>query len=81
VAARRSWWRTPPAAPWRAAQPKYWNEPVADPVSVITMPAASNPAKGSGTLTPEEVEKARADERAAFAERLSKVWTSRVNHM
>jgi hypothetical protein len=79
-------WISPQRAPWQQTQtpmyPNYWNSEPLDPVSVITTPAATCPAKGAGvTLTPEEVEKVRAAERAAFAERLSKAWTSRLYHL
>jgi hypothetical protein len=64
-------WIAPRRALWgQTGQPKYWNEPAVDPVTTVMMPAAINPRKGAGPVTPAEIAEFRAAERAAFAERL-----------
>jgi hypothetical protein len=62
-------------------QPQTWAEPFLDPVATVTLPAAINGSKGGGSLTPEEIEKVRADERAAFAERLRQQWRWNIAHL
>jgi hypothetical protein len=85
-------WIKPPVAPWRAAQPRYWNYVAPPgPVANVMIPAASNPAKGSGpappsngggvALTPQEVAEFRAREREEFAERLRERWIWNLRHM
>jgi hypothetical protein len=74
-------WISPPVAPWRAAQPRYWNDPPTEPVTAVTVPAAVNPRKGSGPLTPEEIAEYRAAEREAFAERLRERWRWNLYHL
>jgi hypothetical protein len=75
-------WIAPQRAPWQqTAQPKYWNEPPVDPVTTVMIPAAMNPRKGAGPVTPEEIEQFRAAERAAFAERLRERWRSNLFHL
>jgi hypothetical protein len=61
--------------------PRYWAEPPVDPVTAITTPAAINPRKGSGPVTPEEIAEFRARERQAFAERISRQWISNLAHL
>jgi hypothetical protein len=75
-------WIAPQRAPWgQPSQPKYWNEPPADPVTTVMLPAAVNPRKGAGPVTPEEIEELRAAERRAFAERLSQRWRWNLFHL
>src|SRR5262245_960190 len=74
-------WIAPQRAPWGTAQPRYWNDPPVDPVTTITTPAAINPRKGAGPVTPEEIEAFRAAERAAFAERLRERWRWNLFHL
>jgi hypothetical protein len=62
------------------AQPRYWEMPVVDPVAQVVVPAASNPAKGSGP-TPYEIERHRAAEQAAFVERLRQRWINNLSHL
>jgi hypothetical protein len=45
------------------------------------LPAAMNPRKGSGPVTPEEIAAFRAAERAAFAERLTERWRWNLYHL
>ena len=74
-------WIAPPQ-PWgRASQPRYWNDPPTDPITAVTTPAAINPRKGAGPVTPEEVAAYRAQEAAAFRERLTRRWISNLNHL
>jgi hypothetical protein len=62
------------------AQPRYWEMPVVDPMAQVVVPAASNPAKGSGpTLV--EIERHRAAEQAAFVERLRQRWINNLSHL
>jgi hypothetical protein len=61
--------------------PRYWTDPPVDPVTAITTPAAINPRKGSGPVTPEEIAEFRARERQAFAERISRQWASNLAHL
>ena len=73
-------------SPWEQAtqtspQPQTWAEPFLDPVETVTLPAAINRSKGGGSLTPQEIEKVRADERAAFAERLRQQWRWNISHL
>ena len=75
-------WIAPQRAPWQTPmQPRYWNEPPVDPVTTVTVPAAINPRKGAGPVTPEEIAQFRAAERAAFAERLRERWRSNLFHL
>jgi hypothetical protein len=79
-------WISPQRAPWGQAtrtpmQPQYWNDPPVDPVTAVVEPAAINPRKGAGPVTPEEVEKVRAEERSAFARRLAERWRWNVSHL
>jgi hypothetical protein len=75
-------WLAPQRAPWgQTAQPKYWNSPPVDPVTTVMVPAAINPRKGAGPVTPEEIEQFRAAERAAFAERLAERWRWNLFHL
>jgi hypothetical protein len=50
-------------------------------VTTITTPAATNPRKGAGPVTPEEIEQHRAEERAAFAEQLRERWRWNLFHL
>ena len=73
-------------SPWEQAtqtspQPQTWAEPFLDPVETVTLPAAINRSKGGGSLTPQEIEKVRADERAAFAQRLEQQWRWNIAHL
>jgi len=73
-------------SPWEQAtqtspQPQTWAEPFLDPVATVTLPAAINRSKGGGSLTPQEIEKVRADERAAFAQRLEQQWRWNIAHL
>jgi len=73
-------------SPWEQAtqtspQPQTWAEPFLDPVATVTLPAAINRSKGGGSLTPEEVERYRAAERAAFAQRLEQQWRWNIAHL
>jgi len=71
-------WEQPTQTPM---QPQTWAEPFLDPVATVTLPAAINRSKGGGSLTPQEIEKVRADERAAFAERLRQQWRWNIAHL
>jgi hypothetical protein len=62
------------------AQPRYWEPKVIDPVATVTVPAASNSAKGSGPSL-KEIERIRAAEQAAFAERLRQRWINNLSHL
>src|SRR6516165_10771624 len=73
-------------SPWEQAtqtptQPQTWAEPFLDPVATVTLPAAINRSKGGGTLTAAEVERYRAAERAAFAQRLEQQWRWNIAHL
>src|SRR6516162_9958921 len=71
-------------SPWEQAtqtpmQPQTFAEPFLDPTETVTLPVEVNKSKGAGVvLSPWEVERYRAAERAAFAERLRQQWRTRV---
>ena len=71
-------WEQPTQTPM---QPQTWAEPFLDPVATVTLPAAINRSKGGGTLTAAEVERYRAAERAAFAQRLEQQWRWNIAHL
>jgi hypothetical protein len=71
-------WEQPTQTPM---QPQTFAEPFLDPVATVTLPAAINRSKGGGSLTPQEIEKVRADERAAFAQRLEQQWRWSIAHL
>jgi hypothetical protein len=71
-------WEQPTQTPM---QPQTFAEPFLDPVETVTLPAAINRSKGGGSLTPQEIEKVRADERAAFAQRLEQQWRWNIAHL
>jgi hypothetical protein len=78
----RDRWKRKLARAWmNSNSPRYWTEPPVDPVTAITTPAAINSRKGSGAVTPEEIEAFKARERAAFAERISRQWASNLAHL
>jgi hypothetical protein len=75
-------WIRPQQAPWqRPSQPKYWNDPPVDPITAVTVPAKVNPRKGAGPISAEEIARYRAQEAAAFRERLTRRWISNLNHL
>jgi hypothetical protein len=61
--------------------PKYWTEPPVDPVTAITTPAAVNPRKGSGPVTPEEIERFKAAQQAEFIRQLNERWRNNLFHL
>jgi hypothetical protein len=63
-----------------SAHPATWREEPPDVVTAVTVPTATAPNKGAGDLEA-EVERRRAAEHAAFAERLQNAWKSRISHM
>jgi len=75
-------WLTPSPLPSMPtpSSPATWMRPIADPVTVVTEPAASNPSKGAG-IPLAEVERVRAEQRAAFKERLQQQWLWNVSHL
>jgi hypothetical protein len=61
--------------------PKYWTEPPIDPVEQVTVPAAVNPAKGSGPVTAEEIAEFKANEREEFKRQLTERWRNNLMHL
>ena len=78
-------WLFPVRAPWGTQTPQYpltWTVPFLDPVEAVVTPAAFATSKGSGlSLTAEEIEAVRAEQRAAFKERLAAQWRWNVSHL
>jgi hypothetical protein len=71
-------WEQPTQTPqW----PQTWAEPFLDPVETVTLPVGVNRSKGGGTLAPEEIERVRAEQRRAFAERLRQQWRWNIAHL
>jgi hypothetical protein len=64
-----------------SAAPRTWDEPPTDPVTAVVVPAAINTRKGSGAVTPEEIERYRVAEQKAFQERLQRQWISNLSHL
>jgi hypothetical protein len=62
------------------AAPRYWEPEIRSPVAVITTPSSANAQKGSGP-TLAEIERHRAAEQAAFAERLRQRWINNLSHL
>jgi len=74
-------------SPWEQATqtprwPQTFAEPFLDPTAAVTLPVEVNKSKGAGVvLSPWEVERYRAAERAAFAERLRQQWRWNIAHL
>lgn len=63
-------------------QPHYWDRPPVDPLTAVLMPAEYAGNKGSGTdLTEQYIEMIRAQQRAAFAERMTQAYKFRHFHL
>jgi hypothetical protein len=68
-------------AAWlNSAAPRYWDPLPVDPVRQVVVPAASNPAIGSGP-TPKQIEKARVAQQAEFIRQLSERWRNNLFHL
>ena len=78
-------WLGPRRAPWGTQTPQWpltWTVPFLDPVEAVVTPSAFATSKGSGlSLTAEEIEAVRAEQRAAFKERLAAQWRWNVSHL
>ena len=74
-------------SPWEQATqtprwPQTFAEPFLDPTETVTLPVEVNKSKGAGVvLSPWEVERYRAAERAAFAQRLEQQWRWNISHL
>ena len=74
-------------SPWEQATqtpqwPQTFAEPFLDPTETVTLPVEVNKSKGAGVvLSPWEVERYRAAERAAFAQRLQQQWRWNISHL
>ena len=74
-------------SPWEQATqtprwPQTFAEPFLDPTETVTLPVEVNKSKGAGVvLSPWEVERYRAAERAAFAQRLEQQWRWNIAHL
>jgi hypothetical protein len=63
------------------AAPRYWDPPPIDPIEQVTVPAAINPAKGSGPVTAEEIAEFKANEREEFIRQLTERWRNNLFHL